>query len=281
MVRKANSLGRFPGVWVPLACGLFGAALIAAYGCRQGSSPTNPSGTPQTTSASPTGKGSANDTGHGGVTQAALEALTGDPVSAVKVFLEAVKTGDDEKVVQLFSEQARQQAGKLNRQFAPVGSDTARYQVFTDVEYLAPDGARVKSTWTDLDSQGQPRTDEITWMLRKEDHGWRIAGMATVVFEGEPPLLLDFENMSETLRKIELLSQEMERRASQARQAQASSSAGTPANTQPAPPSDTAPASAATVSTPTSDQGRALPAAPAPPGAPEANTAARPASPTR
>jgi len=49
-------------------------------------------------------------------------------------------------------------------------------------------------------------------MLRKEDNGWRIAGMATVIFENEPPLLLDFENMQETLRKVEMLSQEIERR---------------------------------------------------------------------
>ena len=164
-----------------------------------------------------------------------LKSQTADPVSAVKVFLEAVRTGDDEKVIQLFSELAQEQAGKLNRQFAPVGSDTARYEVFDDVEYLAPDGARVKSTWTDLDSQGKPRTDEITWMLRKEADGWRIAGMATVIFEGEPPLLLDFENMPETLRKIELLSQEIERRAAQSQQADQQMNAnpadqGTPAS---------------------------------------------------
>jgi hypothetical protein len=144
--------------------------------------------------------------------QATLRKVTGDPISAVRVFLEAVRTGDDDKVVSLFSDEARKQAGQLNRQFAPVGSDTARYEVFPDVEYLAPDGARVRTHWTDLDSRGEPRTDEITWMLRKEANGWRIAGMATVIFEGEPPLLLDFENMQETLRKVEMLSEEIERR---------------------------------------------------------------------
>ncbi|MGQ9503697.1 MAG: hypothetical protein ACUVQG_09285 [Thermogutta sp.] len=153
--------------------------------------------------------------------QAALQSSTADPISAVRVFLEAVRTGDDDKVVSLFSDQARKQAGQLNRQFAPVGSDTARYEVFEDVEYLAPDGARVRSHWTDLDSRGQPRTDEITWMLRKEANGWRIAGMAAVIFEGEPPLLLDFENMQETLRKVELVSEEIERRQQAAQGASA------------------------------------------------------------
>lgn len=137
---------------------------------------------------------------------------TGDPVAATKVFLEAVRTGDDEKVVAMFTQLARQQAGELNRQFAPVGSDTARYEVSEKVEYLAEDGARVMSTWTDLGADGKPRSDEIMWMLRKEPEGWRIAGMAAVIFPGEPPLLLDFENMKETLRKVELLAEELERR---------------------------------------------------------------------
>ncbi|GAB4138948.1 hypothetical protein [Thermopirellula anaerolimosa] len=137
---------------------------------------------------------------------------TGDPVSATKVFLEAVRTGDDEKVVAMFTELARQQAGELNRQFAPVGSDTARYEVSDKVEFVAEDGARVMSTWTDLGADGKPRSDDIMWMLRKEADGWRIAGMAAVIFPGEPPLLLDFENMKETLRKVELLAEELERR---------------------------------------------------------------------
>lgn len=278
MVRKAGFFGRLRGVWAPLACGLLGAALIAACGCQQGSSPTNP---PNTSQAKPSaGKTSESAQAHAGVTQTSLQAVTGDPVSAVKVFLEAVKTGDDEKVVQLFSELAREQAGKLNRQFAPVGSDTARYEVFTDVEYLAPDGARVKSTWTDLDSQGRPRTDEITWMLRKEEHGWRIAGMATVIFEGEPPLLLDFENMSETLRKIELLSEEMERRARQSQQSDGSGQA------TPGPESGSSGEGSVTAvprSLPTDSKGdsQPLPSAPSPVLQPDSSTAARSGGQTR
>lgn len=174
-------------------------------GCNSGSSQEQPKGGEQ-----PAASNSSQNLPQ--VSQSELQKVTGDPVSAVKVFLEAVRTGDDERVVALFSEEARKQAGQLNRQFAPVGSDTARYEVFEDVQYLAPDGARVRTHWTDLDSRGQPRTDEITWMLRKEANGWRVAGMATVIFEGEPPLLLDFENMQETLRKVEMLSEEIERR---------------------------------------------------------------------
>lgn len=202
--------------WVACLHGVLLSITVLA-GCQK---PTTPPQKAQGEGSAPaTAMATANVSGriadnHGqAVSQADLASQTGDPIAAVKVFLEAVRTGDDERVIQLFSEEARKQAGKLNRQFAPVGSDTARYEVFPDVQYLAPDGARVRSTWTDLDSQGKPRTDEITWMLRKESEGWRIAGMATVIFPGEPPLLLDFENMEETLRKIELLAQEIERRS--------------------------------------------------------------------
>ncbi len=121
-------------------------------GCNSGPSPEQPKGGEQPT----TSHSSENQSQ---ISQSELQKVTGDPVSAVKVFLEAVRTGDDDKVVALFSEEARKQAGQLNRQFAPVGSDTARYEVFEDVQYLAPDGARVRTHWTYLDSRGQPRTD--------------------------------------------------------------------------------------------------------------------------
>lgn len=196
---------------------VFGTTLCLS-GCGQKDQPAGKTG--EATPAQETGVAATTS----GDMQSQLKAATGDPVSAVKVFLEAVRTGEDEKVVSLFSNLAREQAGQLNRQFAPVGSDTARYEVLNDVEYLAADGARVKSRWTDLDSQGQARTDEITWMLRKEEDGWRIAGMATIVFEGEPPLLLDFENLQETLRKVEMLSEEIERRQQQQQQENATHS---------------------------------------------------------
>lgn len=158
------------------------------------------------------GEGNGEETGQSGAQQSGEDGTAQhDPAATVQEFLEAVRVGDDEKVVSMFSSAAQEQAGKLNRQFAPKGSDTARYSV-GEVEMVPPDGARVNSTWTDLDAEGEMRTDKITWMMRKEDEGWRVAGMAAEVFPGEPPLLLDFENMEETLRKVEMLEAEIRRR---------------------------------------------------------------------
>ena len=161
----------------------------------------------------------------------AASASQDGPAAAVREFLEAVRTGNDKKVTAMFTKVAREQAAQMNQQFTPRGSDTARFQIGA-VEYVAQDGARVMSQWTDLDAEGKPRTDEITWMLRRDVEGWRIAGMATVVFEGEPPLLLDFENLAETLRRVDEVAQEIERRE---KAAQGPSAEGQAQQNPPAP----------------------------------------------
>jgi hypothetical protein len=165
-------------------------------------------------------------------------AQTNTPEKAVAVFLEAVRKGDDERAAGMFTPLAREKAAGMGIQVAPKGSDTASFQV-GKVDYLAEDGARVQSKWTDLDKDNNPRTDEITWMVRKEAEGWRVAGMATVVFEGKPPLLLDFENPQETMQKLELLRREMERQAqsetASAQEPQAGPAVGAKPGNQPQP----------------------------------------------
>jgi len=73
--------------------------------------------------------------------------------------------------------------------------------------------AHVSSNWTDTGEDGQPATDEIIWMLRRDPAGWRIAGMATKIFKDELPLLLDFEDPQDMIRKQQLAEAEMQRRA--------------------------------------------------------------------
>jgi hypothetical protein len=133
------------------------------------------------------------------------------PGEALTAFLEAVRTGNDETATKMFTPLARQKASELGIQVAPRGSDTARFEV-GKVEMVGQDGARVVSKWTDLDKTGQPRSDDITWMLRREAEGWRVAGMAATVFKGEAPLLLDFEQPEETMRRLDLLREEVQRR---------------------------------------------------------------------
>ena len=142
----------------------------------------------------------------------AASAKSAKPDAAVGEFLEAVRVGNDQDAAAMFTPLARQRVAELKIQVAPQGSDTASFSV-GEVEYVAEDGARVAATWTDLDEDGKPRTDDMTWMVRRVPEGWRVAGMATVVFPGEPQLLLDFEKPQETLRKLELVREEVLRRA--------------------------------------------------------------------
>lgn len=162
---------------------------------------------------------SASLVGCGGSASTPAAATSGGnyppPEAMVAEFLEAVRTGNDEKASALLTPLARQKTSEMNLEVAPPGSDTAKFKVL-QVEYIAEDGAHVGSEWTDVDETGASHTDPIVWMVRREENGWRIAGMATNVFENEPPLFLNFEDPDDMMRKQQLVQEEMQRRAAQA-----------------------------------------------------------------
>ncbi|MGA2035585.1 MAG: hypothetical protein ABSG68_25330, partial [Thermoguttaceae bacterium] len=80
------------------------------------------------------------------------------PAAVVAEFLEAVRTGNDQHVMQMLSPLARQKMAEKNRSVTPPASDTAKFEVGS-VDYVGSDGARVACTWIDLDENGKPRTD--------------------------------------------------------------------------------------------------------------------------
>ncbi len=186
-------------------------ALVAAgfVGCNGSSGPAGDlaSGSAET---QPAGEQTAGQPLADGTVQTTPED-TSQPGGAVFAFLDALRRGDDEKILAMYTVRARQEVAELDQQFAPRGSDTARFQV-GNVEYLNEAGARVACTWTDLDQDGQPHTLDFLWMVRREPQGWRVAGMAATPFPGEPPVLLDFENLQETIEKVNLLAEEIQRR---------------------------------------------------------------------
>jgi hypothetical protein len=137
------------------------------------------------------------------------------PDRAVFDFLEAVRTGNDDKAAKMLTPLARQKVAEQHLVVAPQGTDTAHFEV-RQVQLLAPDGARVSVKWSDLDENGKRRTDEVLWMLRRVEEGWRVAGVAAPVFEGEPPLLLNFEDPADMIEKQKMVREEVKRRAEQA-----------------------------------------------------------------
>lgn len=149
---------------------------------------------------------------HDSHNDAARAAVKADgPEATVSEFLEAIRTGNDEKATQLLSSIAREKTATLNRNVTPPASDTARFSVGS-VDYVGEDGARVSCTWTDLDADGQPRTDRAIWVVRREQQGWRIAGVAAEVFPGEAPLILNFEDPEDMLRQQQWVREEIRRR---------------------------------------------------------------------
>lgn len=134
------------------------------------------------------------------------------PDEAVRQFLEAVRTGDDARASQMLTPVAREKTAEMHMVVAPPGSPTARFEV-TEFEMVAEDGAHVASTWSDVDEEGHRHSDQILWILRKEPEGWRVAGMATKIFEDELPIILNFEDPQDMMRKQKLAEEEMARRA--------------------------------------------------------------------
>jgi len=133
------------------------------------------------------------------------------PAVATQEFLEALRTGNDDKAVRMLSTVAREKAASLNRNVTPAASDTARFGV-GKVEYVGEYGARVACTWTDLDEEGKPSTDTAVWVLRRESEGWRIAGVAAKVFPDHDPIVLNFEDPEDLLRQQQWVRAEMQRR---------------------------------------------------------------------
>ena len=133
------------------------------------------------------------------------------PAAAVYDFLEAVRTGNDEKATKMLSTTAREKAAALNRNITPPASDTARFTI-GKVQYVGEDGAQVASTWIDIDDEGQSNSDGAVWVLRREGEGWRVAGVAAIIFPGESPLLLNFEDPEDMIKKQQWVREEIRRR---------------------------------------------------------------------
>jgi hypothetical protein len=139
-------------------------------------------------------------------------AATDTPEKATHEFLNALRTGDDRKAMELLSQVAREKTAALNRGLTPAASDTAKFTV-GKAKYIDDSGAQVPSVWTDVDDDGQTSPDNpMTWVLRREAGGWRVAGVAAEIFPGEPPLCLNFEDPDDMLKKERWARQEYMRR---------------------------------------------------------------------
>ena len=111
-------------------------------------------------------------------------------------FLEAVRLGDTESASRRLTPLALQRTSEMDMNFSPPGSETASFRV-GQVEMVDPERAIVQCIWSDLDADGNRTNEQITWALKLTGDQWRISGMAAEVGEGQPPVVMDFENPGE------------------------------------------------------------------------------------
>ncbi len=136
------------------------------------------------------------------------------PDMVVFKFLEAVRLGEDGVAESLLTPLAREKTRAMDMVVAPPGSDTASFRV-GEVQRNG-DICQVLSQWTDLDGNGEPKTDEITWTVRRVGSAWRIAGMAAKIFPDLPPVVMNYEDPEEMVRQRQLAEEEAARRHSAA-----------------------------------------------------------------
>lgn len=127
------------------------------------------------------------------------------PKEAVSEFLGALQSGDKETTEALLTTKARQETEAHGLVVGPPGAPGATYTI-GQVEPVEGDesSAYVSCVWSEKEEQAE---FEVVWILRREEAGWRVAGMATRLGDSDQPVVLNFENLSEleqTMRDAEM-----------------------------------------------------------------------------
>ena len=122
-----------------------------------------------------------------------------DPVArTVYEFLDAIRIGDTQASSARLTSLALQRITENDMIFAPPASEQARFRV-GQVQMYDADKALVASVWTDVDADGVPTDEHMTWALKLTEGQWRISGMAAQMGPGQPPVMMDFENPGQLL----------------------------------------------------------------------------------
>jgi hypothetical protein len=147
----------------------------------------------------------------------AADAGTEPAKATVTAFLDAIKRGDEQSAKSMLTKLARAKTEEMGISVAPPVSSSATYSI-KDCERIkdAEDLVHVATTWTDTDGDGFTSTENVIWAVRLEPEGWRVVGMATLVFDDMPPLLLNFEDPEDMIAKQDMVAAELQRRAQQA-----------------------------------------------------------------
>jgi len=114
----------------------------------------------------------------------------------------AMLRGEDEKIRALLTPTARKVGEEQGVPFSPPASDTATFVI--DETVASDDStASVFTTLTDVDPvSGQKESSEIVWTVARTDEGWRVSRALVSLFEGQPRILINFEDPEATQKAL-------------------------------------------------------------------------------
>ena len=155
--------------WTSLAFSAVVATIVATVGCGASSEPSN-------------------------ATAAGAAAVPSDPIGrTVYDFLDAIRTGNTEASSSLLTPLALKRIVENEMSFAPPASENASFEI-TKVEMFETDKAAVDTVWSDIDADGKPTKEPMTWALKMTSGQWRISGLIAYMGADQPPIVVDFEN---------------------------------------------------------------------------------------
>lgn len=167
-------------------------AVAALFGCSKS--------TPETTPA-PASNGTAPTTSQSQpvVTGQLVTSLT--PASeVVALFLESLKKGDANQTRSLLTQTAQQEIERRGLSIDPIGSAESTFKIgrtqFSDQD---ADAAYVEAEWTEPIENNQTMKTDVVFTVHLESNAWRISGMAIDMGADAAPVLVDFENMADTI----------------------------------------------------------------------------------
>jgi hypothetical protein len=132
-----------------------------------------------------------------------------DPAEICQRFMDLLKSGNRIAAENLLTRAALTTTSKAGLQLEPMGGPTATYEVkatrFATIENKL---AQVDCEIVELVDGNEVRS-QLTWLVRKQKMGWRVAGLLLSIEPDVPKDLLSFENIQDVEKIKNLAAREV------------------------------------------------------------------------
>lgn len=164
---------------------------IMLTGCGGTSAP------PSTASNSTSAEQQVTATGGSSQSTATVVDGTGtEPAQSVAIFLDSLRSGDEQAANGVLTERARQELAKTPYEMQPLGTPEGKFEIGrVGYPYEDKSVALVECQWTEPPVPGgEPLTMDIVCEVHQEAPGWRISGLIATIPNSTDTLVLDFED---------------------------------------------------------------------------------------